>query len=152
MLSFKSDEVVMNAFTDSVLSYFDETIDTEYDLGTPYLLKNEDIMNDYIGIIGISGNRVGYVIISSNRDALGYMVRKVFEEEPDEELVQDMAGELVNTISGNVREFFGDEFLISTPIVLSGKFETIRFPKDIPIFSIPIQFEGHVMNLIIGIK
>ena len=152
MTDFELDEVVLNAFTDSAQTYFDETLQTPNKLSIPYLVQNEDIVSDYIGIIGVSGVKQGYVLIASEREPLEHLVNVIFDEEATEEFVNDIAGELVNTISGNVREYFGDEFLISVPIIVSGKFESVKFPLDIPIFAVPIEFSGFKIRLIIGVK
>jgi chemotaxis protein CheX len=150
-IDFQLDEVLLNAFTDSILNYFQEAIDMDFEMGTPYLSR-EDILSDYIGIIGVSGNKKGYVIIASNRSALEKIVKCVFDVDPEDDLVTDMAGELVNTIAGNTRKYFGHEFVISAPIVISGKFESLRFPKGIPIFVIPIRFDNEMIQLIIGLE
>jgi len=43
------------------------------------------------------------------------------------ENILDLSGEIANTISGNARSEFGEDFLISVPVVVEGDLSNIRF-------------------------
>ena len=69
----------------------------------------------------------------------------------DPELLQDMVGEVANTLSGNARRSFGSNFMISVPVVLMGG-EKIRVPASIKTFVIPIIWRQMRSYLIVCLE
>jgi chemotaxis protein CheX len=70
----------------------------------------------------------------------------------DEAALSDLVGEMANTIAGNMREFFGASFLISVPIILTGKIDSINMRLKPPVFVIPIKWKDHTSHLAIGLE
>ncbi len=66
--------------------------------------------------------------------------------------LEDLAGEVANTIAGNARKFFGSEFLISVPVVVWGRPEKISFPRQLKTFVIPILWRGFRSYLLICLE
>ncbi len=61
-------------------------------------------------------------------------------------------GEVANTIAGNARQYFGNEFLISVPTVLLGRPDKILFPRHLKNVVIPITWRSHRSYLIICLE
>ena len=63
----------------------------------------------------------------------------------------DLVGEISNTISGNARREFGEQFMLSVPIVLKGKSDDIGVMQTANIYMIPIVWRRFKANLIINL-
>jgi len=72
--------------------------------------------------------------------------------ESGEDKMMDLVGEVSNTVSGNARRTFGDQFMLSTPIVLKGKSDSVKVSKVEEVYVIPIVWRQHQANLIISLE
>ncbi|MEP4095249.1 chemotaxis protein CheX [Reichenbachiella sp.] len=147
-------ENTCQVFIDSVNNYFEHLTDIKSKTGVPYLKDSEDmILKDFTGMIGISGSKTGFVYISGDKKMYDLLVNIFLDiEKPSNEDILDMAGELSNVVAGNVREKYGNNFMISVPIVFQGSPEKIKFPKDVPAYVIPIEWCNYKASVVIGIK
>ena len=147
-------ELICQVFIDTVNNYFHEITRIESETGLPYLKdRNQQIIDDYTGMIGISGSRKGFVYVTSTRELFGELVKIILQiDEAKEEQIVDMAGEVANTVSGNVRQVFGSEFMISVPAIIEGKPKDLKFPDDVPVFVIPIKWKSYKANIVIGLE
>lgn len=122
--------------------------------GIPYI-KDKDtvVLKEFTGMIGISGNRKGFVYISGDKMLYKNLI-KIFvrRDDPTDDHLLDMAGEVCNVVSGNVRETFGNNFMITTPLVFQGKPENIKFPGEVPVFVVPVSWNGHEADVVIGLE
>lgn len=146
------DESELQVFIKGVTRYFNQICSKDPVIDPPFIKGDETIILQYTGVIGISGKRRGAVYFTSDEELLSGLLEAMGEADPDGELIADIVGEVANTISGNAREEFGGEFMISVPVVVKGAPEDIRFPKDIPVFVIPIVFEDKRCFLIICLE
>ncbi len=122
--------------------------------GVPYVKEpNEIVLKEFTGMIGISGNRKGIVYFSGERQIFEDLLR-IFTKLDDitDERALDMAGEVSNVIAGNVRETFGQDFMISVPIVFQGKPNNLKFPENVPVFVIPIKWKSYEAYMVIGLE
>jgi chemotaxis protein CheX len=77
---------------------------------------------------------------------------KMQENDFSHENMRDLVGEVANTISGNARRDFGNEFVISVPSVLAGeRSEAPRVPGA-RAFVIPINWRSHSAKLVVALK
>jgi chemotaxis protein CheX len=122
-------------------------------MGLPYIKRHEDPVFDFTGIIGISGSRRGGVYYTAGRELLVEFGAFILGEAVlDDDALNDLAGEMTNTIAGNMREFFGSSFLISVPIVLKGRIDTISMRLKPPVFVIPIKWKEYTSRLAVGLE
>jgi chemotaxis protein CheX len=136
-----------------VTDYFASVSAIPAKMGMPYVKRGNDGTFEYTGIIGISGSRRGGVYYTAGQELLrdfGWYI--LGETDLDEESLTDLAGEMTNTIAGNMRETFGSSFLISVPIVMKGKIEDISMRLKPPVFIIPIEWKGYPSQLAIGLE
>lgn len=145
------DEV--QVFIDGAKHYFSTISSAEVTIGTPYLVDTgQTPAADFTGIIGISGTRKGCVYFSASTTMLRYVLSSIGETEVSAELIRDMVGEVANTISGNARENFGSQFMISVPVVLQGLPETVQLPKELQAFVIPIQWQTLIAYVVVCLE
>ena len=147
-------------FIDAIHNYFNHLKEVKKtdvpssETGIPFI-KDKDgiVLKTYTGMIGISGNRKGFVYFSGD-EPLYKDLLKVFlkRDEFTNDQVLDMAGEVSNVIAGNVRETYGNDFMISVPIVFQGKPDHLKFPDGVPIFIIPIKWNKHEAFVVIGLE
>ncbi|MDR2314628.1 MAG: chemotaxis protein CheX [Spirochaetaceae bacterium] len=136
-----------------VTEYFYNITGAAAVMGLPYIKRDGDPVFDYTGVIGISGARRGGVYYTAGRDLLAEFGRSILGEEPlDDSALGDLVGEMTNTIAGNMREIFGASFLISVPIILTGKIDTINMRLKPPVFVIPIKWKDHTSHLAVGLE
>lgn len=143
-------ESEIKVFVHAVQNYFSTHTEHEAVVSTPYLTPANDMPgNDYTGIIGISGDRKGCVYITAPRILLHHLLLAIGELEVDEQLLSDIAGELANTISGNVRETFGPGFMISVPVVIKGTPENIQIPNENRAFIVPFKWKSYSADIVV---
>jgi chemotaxis protein CheX len=115
----------------------------------PYIKDQEMPILEYTGIIGIDGKTHGAVCFTANSLMLEKILKRLNESPIDRELICDLVGEIANTVSGNAREEFGPEFLVSVPIVATGKEVSFRFPDDCRNYVIPIVWQSEKAYLLV---
>lgn len=145
-------EEEIQVFIKGTISYFEEVTGVKAELDIPYTKGPEQILLDYSGHIGISGNRKGGLYITCPRGMLEEITRKVLlTDEVDEQSIFDMIGEIANTIAGNARTSFGSNFNISVPTIFKGKPDNFRIVLRTPVVVLPINWKGHQAFLVVGI-
>ncbi|MDJ0721635.1 MAG: chemotaxis protein CheX [Desulfobacterales bacterium] len=113
------------------------------DIAPTFLVAPEEIaVGGFRGIIGISGERKGFVFVSAPRTMLRHLVLRLGEKEADDALIQDVIGEEANTISGNAPRMFGPGFMISVPLIVEGPPQRIGIQRDedIMAYVIPVRW------------
>ena len=104
---------------------------------------------EFTGIIGVSGKAHGAVCFTADRTMLENILRFLNEAPINGELICDLVGEIANTLSGNAREEFGREFLISVPVVSTGGDVRFQFPKECRNYVIPIIWQTEKAYLLV---
>lgn len=146
-------EYELKYFIDVVVNYFRDISGEPSEMGIPFIKERERLLLDYTGLIGISGAKKGAVYLTSSRAMLSDITKIILgNEEPEDELIVDMAGEIANTIAGNVREHFGSSFMISVPVILKGCPEDIIIKMYPPVFIIPVKWRTHSAYLAVGLE
>lgn len=143
----------LHAFIEAVTSYFTQITGKPADIGIPFVKKDDPVVLDYTGLIGISGPRRGGIYLTSEPNFLIKLTQAILElPEPDEESLLDMVGEWCNTIAGNVRKNFGPDFLISVPMLIRGRPQDILLKLKPPVFVIPILWHQEKSFLVVGLE
>jgi chemotaxis protein CheX len=135
-------ETDLHFFIDSTVNYFEEVTNEKATAGIPYIKDNEPVVLEYTGIIGISGKRKGSIYVTTSENMLSTIAKVILGlKEVGKEDIKDLVGEIANTISGNVRQAYGSDFMISVPVVVEGKAKDIKLPDNIQSFVIPITWK-----------
>lgn len=146
-------EATCNLFINSVSNYFKHLTEIDSDMKVPYLKESEGlVLKDFTGMIGISGSRKGFVYISANREMFADLINMFIGiEDPSEEDILDMAGEISNVVAGNVRANLGANFMISVPTVFEGMPEELNIPENVSMYVIPIKWNNHEAFVVLGL-
>lgn len=146
-------EEELKGFIDVVTNYFTQVSSEPAEMGLPYIKDDKTETFEFTGVIGISGSRKGGVYFTSPGDLLRAFGKCILgDDQLDDDSLYDLIGEMTNTITGNMREYFGSSFHISVPIIMKGKIEDIYMRLKPPVFIIPIKWHGHTCHLGIGLE
>jgi chemotaxis protein CheX len=146
-------ETDLHFFIDSTVNYFDEVTNEKATSGIPYIKDEEPVVLEYTGIIGISGKRKGSIYITTSGDMLKSIAKVILGlDDVSKGDIKDLVGEIANTISGNVRQAYGSDFMISVPVVVEGKAKDIKLPDNIQSFVIPITWKEYKSFLVVCLE
>jgi len=146
-------ETDLHFFIDSTVNYFEEVTNEKATAGIPYIKDDEPVVLEYTGIIGISGKRKGSIYVTSSEEMLSAIAKVILGlEVVGTEDIKDLVGEIANTISGNVRQAYGSDFMISVPVVVEGKAKDIKLPDNIQSFVIPITWQEFKTFLVVCLE
>jgi len=146
-------ETDLHFFIDSTMNYFEEVTNEKASAGIPYIKDEEPVVLGYTGIIGISGKRKGSIYITTNEAMLkeiAHIILGLDDIQGDD--IKDLVGEIANTISGNVRQAYGSDFMISVPVVVEGKAKDIKMPDNIQSFVVPLTWKDHKSFLVVCLE
>lgn len=145
-------EPELRVFVAIVKHYFEQQTGIAAEVYTPFLANPDALpVLDYTGVIGISGNRQGCVYFTAPAELLRLILSRSGETDLSPRNLADLAGEIGNTISGNARRQFGNEFLISVPLVVQGRDQTISLPKGVKAYVIPFCWQHHDASLVVSV-
>ena len=147
------EEQDIRAFVHGTTRYFEVAAQQAASVGSPYLVtEGAPEIHDYNGVISVSGRRNGIVCFSAPRGMLTVLLMKMNESNVSHEYLCDLVGEVANTISGNARRDFGNQFAISVPTVVSGASTSVQPPTDCRPVVIPIHWRSHVAKLVVCLR
>lgn len=129
----------INPFLTAIQNVFETMIDIPYTLGKPTIKKDRIASYDVSGIIGISGEVAGCVVISFPKRIALQLASALLDDDLQtvDEDCTDAIGEIANMIAGDAKKDFPKKnTTVSVPIVIIGESE-IAYPSTIPIISIP---------------
>jgi len=161
--SFTMEQKEIDIYSKIIENYFEELTQEKATILKPFKKENNCEVLDYTSIIGISGVKQGSMYITASKDLI-IDISKIFlgvdettsQEEKDEllsdEILYDMAGELSNNITGNLRKHFGSDFNISIPNIITGKVKDIAFNSHIEVMCFPFNWKTHKAYFVIGLK
>jgi chemotaxis protein CheX len=140
-------------FVSGVLHYFSTTVRQPALCGTPHLaLNGRPDISDYTGLIRVSGRRSGLVAFTAPKSMLSVMLMRMQETDMSHANLCDLVGEVANTLAGNARRDFGQQFLISVPEVLSGREGQLEYPAAGRPIVIPIEWRNYHARLIVCLR
>jgi chemotaxis protein CheX len=146
-------EDTLKVFIDGVINYFQHTSDKEVKVGSPYLVdNNQPTAFDYTGIIGVSGPHKGTVYFTAPAILMKHLLLSIGEKDTSQENILDLVGEVANTISGNARTEFGQEFMISVPVMIEGAPGKIHLPEHLRSYVIPIYWKAYSAAVVICLE
>jgi len=114
---------------------FKDFLDQQLEANVPYFMDRDTVYEwDVSGIIGLTGEARGAVVISMKQDLairLTSILTGVTYKTLDDDVV-DAVGELINIIAGNVKQELEESYrlIISLPTIVKGKEHTINWPDS----------------------
>ena len=132
---------VINPFLDATMKMFQTMFQIDAKPGAPYVLGKELAHRwEISGIIGVTGDYQGIVVIRLSRILANKMLERsgiAVSDDEREQTLYGMIGELVNIVSGNATSAIPHAIDITPPFVVYGENHNIAWPRMIPVVSIP---------------
>jgi chemotaxis protein CheX len=125
----------IDPFVEVCTVVFKELAKCELTAGRAYFITREDFQQwDISGIISLSGETRGLVAISMKTETAARITENITGRKHtylDSDVV-DAVGEIVNIVTGNVKQKLQDMFklVISLPYVIKGKAHMIALPME----------------------
>jgi len=132
----------INPFISAVRNVFNTMVQTDVSVGKPSLKTGDMESADVSGVIGLSGDVTGAVVLSFPK-LVACKLASAFagmELDTGHEDFADAIGELANMVAGNAKkDFAGLSVSISLPSVVVGAGHQISQSKTSPQLVIPCQ-------------
>ncbi|MBI5017385.1 MAG: chemotaxis protein CheX [Deltaproteobacteria bacterium] len=135
---------VLNSFIAATLEALRTMAGVEPRRGTPRVKGSQDKSYDVSGIVGITGQVQGFVVLSFRRSTALHVVGGFLGETigtVDEQVI-DAVGELANIVAGGAKRVLSEAgylLTISIPSVVVGTSHVIARPTATPCFEIPFE-------------
>lgn len=123
-------------FIDGSVEVFRDLCNTEIKAGRPFFVSKDEFETiwDISGVIGLSGEANGAVAISIKENTAFRLTSILTGKEYTtvEREVTDMLGEIINIITGNVKNIFESKYRIkiTMPSIIKGKAHSIVWPSE----------------------
>jgi CheY-specific phosphatase CheX len=122
---------IMSAAQDTVKSYMGTDI-----LAGRVEKKINPMRSDVVAIVGVAGDRVGYIMVATENDSAVQMAKELLMlEEADEEAICDAVGEITNNIAGAFKTKYHQEYgsvALGLPLVVAGYLSPIPDIPEVP--------------------
>jgi chemotaxis protein CheX len=149
------DPSFISPFIQSVQNVFSTMLQLPVSVGEPHLKEGARSSHDVSGIIGMSGDVTGCVVLSF-ASATAERIVALFtghETRSDSDDFADAVGELVNMISGGAKANFPNRRVsISVPSVVVGPGHTIARQSEVPCVIIPCATDCGEMVIEVAIQ
>lgn len=143
----------INPFISAVAKTFETMLGLKVHRSKPVLKNNLCALYPVSGIIGLSGNIVGTVILTMTEPVAIKVASALLMEECTtiNADVLDAVGELTNMIAGNAKAQLEEYKLsLSLPNVIHGEATEIKFPENSQPISIPFDSDFGLLAIEIG--
>jgi len=134
------DPAFIKPFVASIQNVFSTMMQLPVNVKPPFIKDGKNASYDVTGIIGLSGDVTGSVVLSFPRETAERIValfcgQQLTCESSD---FADAIGELVNMVSGGAKALFKDRKVsISCPSVVIGKSHVVAGQSELPTIVIP---------------
>ncbi|MGB5984703.1 MAG: chemotaxis protein CheX [Desulfobacterales bacterium] len=144
----------INPFLSAIHNIFSTMIDVPFTIEKPGMKNGSAPDFEISGIIGLSGDVSGVVVINLS-EAIALQLASCLLGEEIQELDEDCTdaiGEIANMVAGNAKNNFPNpDTSISVPSVVIGKHK-IKYPTGIPIITIPCKTDRGAFIVDIALK
>jgi chemotaxis protein CheX len=149
------DATLIAPFISSVQHVFSTMFQLPVEVGTPSMKKGNACSHDVSGIIGMSGEFQGNVVLSMPSDTAIAVITLFTGEKysTDSDDFADAVGEIINMICGNAKATFQRKNVsITCPSVVVGPNHRVTGQSDIPCVLIPCTTDCGELILEVAIR
>jgi chemotaxis protein CheX len=128
-------------FVNSVREVFKTMVGVETTVQRPFVKVQPAPSYDVSGIIGFSGNIIGAVVVSFQKEAALKLVESFSGSACaiDSADFADAIGELANMVAGSAKKDLGTQASITVPSVVIGPGHMLANLKDVPCVVVPCK-------------
>jgi chemotaxis protein CheX len=145
----------INPFVIATVEAFEKMLGCEVRRGALTLKTGRNPNYEISGVIGLSGNAIGTVVLSFSKEvalkAAGVLLMTEMTEISAD--VVDAVGELTNMVAGSAKSKLEElELSISLPNVITGSGHEIRFPSEVTPICIPFESPWGPLTVEVGLS
>lgn len=144
----------INPFVNAVRHLFQTMMSMSVKIGQPALNTDAQPHHDVCGVIDVSGEVNGRVVVSMPEPLATTLASELLEdtiEKLDDDCI-DAVGEIANMIAGNAKtDFPGGANAISVPQVVIGR-ENVTYPAATQVISIPCETDEGPLHIDVALK
>lgn len=144
----------INPFLFSLANAFETMLGCKVERGGLRLTEGSSDLYEISGMIGLSGDVAGMVVLSLARNVALKSASALLltdAEQINEEVI-DAVGELTNMVAGAAKSKLGEyQLSIGLPSVISGKGHYVRFPSNVTPIVVPYETEWGPLTLQVGL-
>ena len=132
----------INPFITAVNTTFSTVVDCTVERGAPRLQTPGEELFAVSGVIGLSGNAIGSVVLSVSEEVALKVTSVMLMTETTviNNDVIDAIGELTNMIAGSAKSKLEElQLSISLPTVVTGQGHVLSFPREVTPICIPFS-------------
>jgi chemotaxis protein CheX len=128
-------------FINSVRQVFTTMVKVQTTVERPHIKREPACTYDVSGIIGFSGDIVGSVVVSFQKQAAIRLVSSFagYEIDPESSDFADAICELANMVAGSAKKDLGSHASITVPSVVIGAGHVIARLSDVPCLVVPCK-------------
>jgi chemotaxis protein CheX len=145
----------INPFVNATTDVFDTMLSCPLTRGELRLSGQDQPEHDISGVIGLSGDASGLVVVSIDKQ-VAFQAARVMLCEPISTInadIVDLVGELANMIAGAAKAKLDDfELSVSLPTVIVGTNHVIGFPSNARPICIPFESPWGSLCLEVSLK
>jgi chemotaxis protein CheX len=144
----------INPFITSLSTVFRTMLQCEVKRGELRLAQDDIPRHQVTGVIGLSGNAVGTVVLSLSetlalKAASTMLMAETTAIDAD---VLDAVGELTNMVAGGAKAQLEEYKLsVSLPNIITGQDHNIRFPSNVTPICVPFETKWGTLTLEVGL-
>jgi chemotaxis protein CheX len=145
----------INPFVTATIESFDKMLGCEVHRGALTLKNGRETNFEISGVIGMSGNAIGTVVLSFSKEvaikaASVMLMTEMTELNSD---VVDAVGELTNMVAGAAKSKLEElQLSISLPNVITGAGHEVRFPSEVTPICIPFESPWGPLTVEVGLS
>ncbi len=148
------DPKVIVPIVNSIRAVFTTMVKLTVTIERPQVKTNPGATYDVSGVIGLSGDLIGSIVVSFQREAAARIVSQfagapIEGDSPD---FPDAVGELANMIAGGAKKALGGVASISVPNVILGPGHQVARLSDVPCLVVPCRTDAGNFAVEISIK
>lgn len=146
----------INPFITSLINTFETMLSCPLTRGQIFLKSETTKLHDVSGIIGLSGEAQGTIVLSLEESvALQATTQMLMSETPEVEIntdVVDAVGELTNMVAGGAKAQLTEyQLSISLPGVIKGAGHEVCFPSDVTPICVPFTCPWGALKIEVGL-
>lgn len=135
----------------SVKDFFGKSLGVPAEFSASYLGENSFEIHEFTGVIGLSGQYAGNVVVSAARPLLRETLIMQGEHDLSDENLLDAVGEIANTVAGNARRHFGAGLEISPPAKLKGEARMTARVRSRPLI-VQVRWASYSAQVVIDME
>jgi chemotaxis protein CheX len=154
----KVDVQFINPFIEATVSVLKTAAQMNVVRKRLFLKKNYRMFGDISGVMGLTGEASGAVVISLPARLACTVVGKMLGEAPPAEIndaVRDGVGELVNMVAGHAKAALTDSkyhYVLSLPVVITGTGHEIAHKSDSPCIVVVFEESGEELAIQVSLS